>query len=254
MIKAIIVDDEELNREFLSNLIHTYCPEIKVAGMASSVNDAILAISQMTPDIVFLDVEILDDSGFSVLEAFPEPDFETIFITAHADYAIKAIRMNASDYLLKPIKVAELKAAIARASKRIGRKTSGLTRDRQFEIMNNPRQGHILPAGKIAISTKDGITFANLDEILYCQADRSYCEFIFTSGKKMMASKPMKEYEDVLEGAGFFRAHKSYMVNLNHVSRYIKKEGGYIEMDNGDQIEVATRKKKSLWDLLEKSQ
>ncbi len=238
MITALIVDDEAASRNGLAALIHEYIPELKVIGKAESVSSAITQINALQPDLVFLDVEMPGKDGFDLLEATAPFDFEVIFITAHPQYAIKAIKASAIDYLLKPIDVEELKMAIKKVS---GKKESG---NKKLETFMS-HVGDKKREPQLAISTMEGLIFIKLSNILYCRGDGAYTFFFLKNGEKNIASKNLKEFEEILCEHGFFRTHKSYIIQLAEMKRYVKGDGGHVIMSNGETIDVSKRRKES---------
>jgi two-component system LytT family response regulator len=250
MLKSIIVDDEEKNREGLARMIDQFCHDLTVVARVDSVAKAKAAIETHKPDIVFLDIEMPGGNGFTLLEQTPNPEFQVIFTTAHADYAIKAIKFAALDYLLKPLNLNELKTAVEKASSSIENDTSGTLLRKKFEVLKDNRNSEGFEFEKIALPTSDGIDFYEISEILRCEADRAYCKFYMKSGKNVVVSKPLKEFEDLLEECNFFRVHKSNMVNLRQIKKYIKGKGGYIILTDDSHVDVSVRKKEALMDVL----
>lgn len=250
MVKALIVDDEENNREALSKMLDQFCPDVEVIDKVGSVDEAIASIEKNNPKLVYLDVEMPGGNGFTLLEKIPNPTFQVIFTTAHAAYAIKAIKFAALDYLLKPINLNELKNATEKAIKAIGDgKVTDNVQDK-LDVLKVNRNQERFQFNKIALPTIDGIEFYKVDEILRCEADRSYCKFYLANNKSIVVSKPLKEYEDLLAECNFFRIHKSNMVNLAHVEKYVKGKGGYVILSDGSNVGVSHRKKEDLMRVL----
>ncbi len=251
MVSAIIVDDEEKNRESLAKLIEQFCFDVKVMDKVESVQKGKEAIAKYDPDLVFLDIEMPVEDGFQLLTSYDNPKFEVIFTTAHANYAIKAIKFAALDYLLKPINLNELKSSVEKAIEKINagngerRVNAGKLQVLKSNFSNNKFQFH-----KIALPTLEGIDFYDIEEILRCEADRAYCNFYTTEGKKILVSKSLREFEDILTECNFFRVHKSHMVNLNHIERYIKGKGGYVLLSDGSHVDVSVRRKEELMKVL----
>ena len=240
MIRACIVDDEKRGRDSLKRLLIEYCPSIEVVGEGGTVEEAIELINEKQPDLVFLDVEMPRGSGFDLLRRFDPVPFRTIFITAHQHYAIKAIRNDAVDYLLKPLDVDELVAAVDKMMNSVSNSASGVA---TAQNILNSRQG------KIAVPVKDGIAFLHPDEIIRLQADGSYTH-IFTVNGRYTASKNIKEYEDILNAAVFFRAHHSHLINLSHVKSFSRAEGYFVLMSDGSEVEVSRRRKEDFLRLM----
>ena len=250
MLKAIIVDDEEKNREGLARMIDQFCHDVAVVGNAESASAAKKAIQEHQPDLVFLDIEMPGGNGFSLLEEMPNPNFQVIFTTAHADYAIKAIKFAALDYLLKPININELKTAVEKAIINMNAAQDGSLLKKKIEVLKDNRKNEGFDFEKIALPTSDGIDFYEIREILRCEADRAYCKFHMLNGQKVVVSKPLKEFEDLLEECNFFRVHKSNMINLNQIKKYVKGKGGYLILSDDSHVDVSVRRKEALMDVL----
>lgn len=240
MIKAIIVDDEEKSRITLKNLLLRHCPEVDVVDLCASVERAEEAIRVHSPGLVFLDIEMPFRNGFTLVENIPEPGFEVIFTTAFDQYAIRAIRYSALDYLLKPVDVDELKIAIARAGKR----KPSLHAD-QIELLMSALSLK-RRAAKIAVPAFDGLQMIEVDRIVKCVADESYTHITLTTGAKITVSRILKEFEELLGDYNFMRVHNSSLINIIHVKKYVKGDGGYVIMSDDDTVEVARRKKNEL--------
>ncbi len=244
-IKAIIVDDELGARESLSKMLEKNCKQIEVTTKADSMKTAYDSISALQPDLVFLDIEMPNGNAFDLLEKFKQINFNIIFTTAYDHYAIKAIKFSAVDYLLKPIDPEELVHAVERLENKLGQKTE---LDKQFKtLLSNVRPENKLK--KVGIPDGDGLVFINLSDIIRCDSDGNYTYFILTSGKKIIASRTLGEYEQLFSDDNFFRVHRSHLINLEHVKKYIKGEGGYVIMSDNSQVEVSRRNKN---DFLEK--
>ena len=238
MINAIIVDDELDAVNFIQSLIDEYCEEINVVGQAHSAKEGIKEIMEKSPDLVFLDVEMPHGSGFDLLANFPKKTFDVIFITAFNHYAIKAIKFSAVDYILKPINISEFIDAVKKVIKaREGEQDKDLSFDALFENLRSA-----LP-GKLAIPTSDGMEYLNTKEIIRIEADRSYSRFFMEDGRKFLVSRNLKEYQELLSDRNFFRTHNSHLVNLDHVKKYYRHDGGYIEMVDGSTVAISRNKK-----------
>lgn len=238
MLKAIIIDDEINSRKTLDSLLKKYCPEVEVAGIADSVKSGLEQIEKTKPDVVFLDIEMPGGSGFDLLEKAPKINFEVIFTTAYDQYAIQAIKFSALDYLLKPIDVSELKTAIQKIEKN---KKQNIPNKNLDVFIKNIQ--FISSHNKIALPTLDGLMFVQLNQIVRCESDGNYTNFYLTTGEKIMVSKTMKEFEDLLLANNFFRVHNAHIVNLQQIKKYVKGEGGYIIMSDNSQIEVSRRRR-----------
>lgn len=232
MINAVIVDDEEIARQSLIDLLKPY-QGIQVVAEASGIASAQLMIEKYEPSLVFLDVHLEDGTGFDLLARLPEIKFKLIFVSAYDNYAINAFKFSAIDYLLKP----PSKDDLASALEKIG---SGLlSQAARLNVLMGNRTG----VEKIALPSLDEIIFVKLNEIIRCESDNNYTFFFLRSGERILVSKTLREYEDLLSDFGFFRVHKSHLVNLQYIKKYKKGEGGLITMEDGSRIEVSRRKK-----------
>ena len=239
MIKAIIVDDELGARESLSKMVEKNCKNIQIVAKADSMISAYEAITNLKPDLVFLDVEMPNGNAFDLLEKFDKIDFDIIFTTAYDHYAIKGIKYSAIDYILKPIDPEELVQAVQRFEDKKGQNNM---LDKKIQaLLSNVKPENKLK--KVGLPDGEGLVFINLSEIIRCDSDGNYTFFILTSGKKIIASRTLGEYEQMFADDNFFRVHRSHLVNLQHVKKYIKGEGGYVVMSDNSQVEVSRRNK-----------
>lgn len=239
MIKAMIVDDEPYACEALSILLQRYCPQVTVTGSYHSGSDALIAIRQERPQLLFLDIEMPRMNGFELLENIKELPLQLVFTTSYDQYAIKAIRFSALDYLLKPIDREELQRSVQKAEQRI---FTPLQIDMLLSKLQNPtHQFH-----KIAIPTMEGLQMVTVDSILYCTSDSNYTVLALKDHQKVVASRTLKEIEELLEDYSFLRVHHSSLVNLNEISKYIKGEGGYLVMSDNASVNVSRSRKDSL--------
>ena len=246
MLRAILIDDEPECLRSLAHDLALHCPGIEIVAQCASGKDAIKEIHTLKPDVLFLDIDMPYINGFDLLEMVPDSDFEVIFTTAYDKYAIQAFRISAVDYLLKPIETDALRDAVEKV--RILREKGNAPKQINFLIQqikdlenNNVR--------KIALPTFDGLVFIHMDDILYCQSDGAYSHVFFVDGSKMYISKTLRYLEDALCNFHFFRVHNSYIVNLNHVKKYSKTDGGLIIMSNGEKVRVSRSKKDELLGL-----
>ena len=247
-IKAIVVDDELGARESLSKMIEKYCKNIVIVAKADSMKTALKAINELQPDLVFLDIEMPNGNAFDLLEKFKEINFNIIFTTAYDHYAIKAIKFSAIDYILKPIDSEELIEAVARFESKNGDNKKA-TLDAQFKtLVSNVKPNNKIK--KVGIPDGDGLIFINLSEIIRCDSDGNYTFFILTNGKKIVASRTLGEYEQMFADDNFFRVHRSHLINLEHVKKYIKGEGGYVMLSDNSQVEVSRRNKNDFLERL----
>jgi two-component system, LytTR family, response regulator len=238
MLTAIIIDDEQKGRIALKQKLQDYCPEIQLAGEAANGEEGLLLIERNNPEIVFLDIEMPRMNGFEMLHQVKNKNFHLIFTTAYDQYAIKAIRYAAFDYLLKPVDIEELRAVI----KRIVQQSSRVNIVRKLEVLEENFQPKN-SLSKIAIPSLDGLLFFNISDIIHLEAQSNYTAIYFINHPKLIASRTLKEFEDILPPDIFFRTHHSHLINLNYIKRYIKGDGGQIEMQNGNFIDVSRRKK-----------
>ena len=247
-ITTFIIDDEFQSRNFLHTMLQQYFPEIKVLGEASSVQEALEGINEHKPNIVFLDIQLKEETGFDLLNRLPKIDFALIFVTAYNQYALKAFRFNAIDYLLKPIIPEEFIDAVNKVKQRIASTKTDSKRlvDQLYKDIQDPKKVH----DKIAISTSDGFNIIPINEIIYCHAISNYTRFHLADKKSILSSYTLKQYDELLTTQSFFRAHRSYLINMAHVKMYKKGDGGEIVMSNGDEIELSRTHKAEFLQLL----
>jgi two-component system LytT family response regulator len=241
MLKAVIVDDEPYCCEILAAMIESDCPDVEIVNISSNGADALKAIKQLSPNLVFLDVEMPKMNGFEMLEQLSSINFHLIFTTSYDQYALKAIRFSAIDYLLKPIDREELKKAIEKVNDRIQ-----IPVPQQLEILLQKFKQPSKPVNKIALPTMEGLQMIPVDSIISCESDDNYTNIKLKSGKKLLVTRSLKEIEESLEQHSFIRVHRSYLVNMNEIEKYIKGEGGYLVMSDGTSIDVARNKKEVL--------
>jgi two-component system LytT family response regulator len=237
MLSAIIIDDEQKGRLALRQKIQDYCPVVEVLGEAADGVEGIDLIEKFKPQIVFLDIEMPRMDGFEMLRQIEHKDFHIIFTTAYDQYAIKAIKYAAFDYLLKPVDIDELKNAVEKAYQR----NAQLTSQKLATLEHNLQS--IQSLNKLAIPTLERFLFFDIGHIIHLEAQSNYTAIYFTDHPKLIASKTLKDFEDMLPPEIFFRPHHSHIINLNFIKRYIKGDGGQIEMQNGNYVTVARRKK-----------
>lgn len=238
MISAIIVDDESKGRLALREKLSAYCPQIKVLAEASNGHEALMLIQHHNPQLIFLDIEMPRMNGFEILNELPERNFRIIFTTAYDQYAIKAIKYSAFDYLLKPIDIEELKTAVLKVDVQENNQTK-----KQAELLNQNMQQPKKQLSKLAIPTLDGLMFYDINDIIHLEANSNYTNIHLTNKIKITASKTLKEFEELLPEDIFFRTHHSHLINLKYIKRYIKGDGGQIELQNGTYVDVSRRKK-----------
>ncbi|WP_053978147.1 LytR/AlgR family response regulator transcription factor [Mangrovimonas xylaniphaga] len=237
-LRAIIVEDEETSREILKNYLKKYCPNVEVLGEAANVEEALVLIRNQALDLVFLDVEMPYGNAFDLLDRVGDISFETVFVTAYNHYAIDALNAHASYYLMKPVSIDELIKAVDYVTE-VKTKENAL----QDQVLVPKTNG---VNGKITIPQQDGFEVLNTANILYCKADDNYTEIYLDNNRKKLVSKTLKYFEDALIGSSFVRVHKSYLVNINEVTKYVKGKGGSVVLSNGKEIMVSASKKSDL--------
>lgn len=246
MISALLIDDEAHCRETLSILLTRYCPDVQIVGQAASGAEGLRAITEHTPDVVFLDVEMPMMNGFEVLETLPAVNFEVIFTTGYDEYAIRAIRFSALDYLLKPIDKDDLRRAVAKIKPNIARQQPEQQMAQQLDILLQ-KLGQKQPLlQKIALPTLNGFELVPVESIVRCEADNNYARVWIKNAKPLLVSRTLKEMEELLAGHSFLRVHQSHVVNLNEIVRYVRGEGGYVVMSDGTSVNVSRTRKDDL--------
>lgn len=239
MLRTIIIDDEPHAREKLALMLERYCTEVQVVATAKDGSEGLHAIAEHQPDLVFLDIEMPQMTGFDMLRQVPKINFEVIFATAHDHYAIKAIKFSALDYLLKPIDLDQLREAIERAQQRRAAPHALA----QYESLQENLGKSAADIKRIAIPSQNGMLFVRTDEVVRCEADSNYTILYLANKQKLVSTRSLKEYENLLADDGFLRIHHSYLINRAHLVRYIKGEGGQVVMDDGTTWDVSRRKK-----------
>lgn len=239
-MQAIIIDDEKRARHLLTTLIRDHINELHVVTEASNLKDGVTAIKELKPDIVFLDIEMPGETGLEIMNYFKDDEiaFQIIFVTAYNQYAVDAFRMNAIDYLLKPIDIDELKSAFAKAKQQ----QSSQQISEQIERLRQSVQQ--LSMDKIVMEIPRGYLFTSHNDIIYLEADGMYTNVYMINGKRNVICKPLKHFVEQLEGNKlFFKCHRSYMINLKHISELVKHDGDYIVMDDKKQIPISRSKR-----------
>lgn len=248
MIKALIIDDEKRSRESLQQLVQENCADVEIVALADSVASGVAEVKKQQPDLLFLDIELQDGTGFDLLEQVASNDFHVIFTTAFENYALRALKISAVDYLLKPINQEEMVKAVSKVVSMHEEESSNKNFELLLQNLQNNSGKH-----KIALPTSDGLTFINVHDIIRCKADGSYTHFFFKDGKKILVSKKIKEYEELLSPYNFVRIHHSHMINLDEVSKYVRGDGGYVVMSDGETVYVSKRKKEDFMAALNKA-
>jgi two-component system LytT family response regulator len=243
MIKAVIIDDEEESRNTINNILTQYCDYVNIVGQADGVIKGKELILSRQPDIVFLDIQMADGTGFDLLEQLPKVEFRVIFVTAYDQYALKAIKYSALDYILKPIDPRQLIDAVNKFK----------VLESNFHIMAEQIKtlfGFKSGFEKIALPTSEGLRFVKVDNIIRCESDNNYTNFFLKTGEKILVTKTLKDFEETLSDSNFIRVHQSHLINLTYVERYIKGEGGSVVMSDGSEVEVSRRRKENFLDKM----
>lgn len=241
MIKAIIVDDEPYCCEALEVLLNCYCPNVKVVDVSYCGSDALQKIKEQKPNLLFLDIEMPQMNGFELLQQIPHPDFDLIFTTSYDQYAIKAIRFSALDYLLKPIDRDELQAAMRKVT---AHNQPPLAE--QLELLLHKIHLPATQINKVALPTMEGLHMVTVNSIISCESDSNYTIVFLKNKQKIVVSRTLKDIEEMLEEYSFLRIHHSYLVNINEINKYVKGEGGYVVMSDGSAVDVSRSKKEQL--------
>ncbi len=248
MVKAVIIEDEQKSRAALVGLLNRYCTNVLIMGEAEGVQSGIAMIRKHQPDVIFLDIQMRDGSGFRLLEEFDEVNFEIIFTTAFDEYAIKAIKYSALDYLLKPIVPQELIEAVRKVEDRKIVKNSNSNTN--IDVLLDNIKAKSKEAHKIILSTSEKIHVIAVDDIIRCESDNYYTKFFFRDGKTLLVSKTLKENEGLLKDHNFIRPHKSHLINAKYIKGYMKNDGGYIVMNDDSKIPVSRRKKELIMEII----
>ena len=243
MLKAVIIDDEPDNVKLLALQLKMYCPQVQVLAECIESEDGYLKIKELQPDLVFLDIEMPVMNGFQLLEKIGNIQFSLVFVTAYDQFAVKAFRFSALDYLLKPIDGKDLKAAVEKAEKRTWPQAQQLSLLKQ-QLQNGDR---MLP-DKIALPYQNGVIFAEIKNVIYCESDNNYTRIHTIDGNKYMVAKTLGDIQEVLEERNFLRVHRQYLINLNHIKKYVRGEGNYVILSNNQSIPVARNQKDKLID------
>lgn len=247
MLRTIIIDDEAHMRQTLEKMLSRFCPHLKLVGMADGVGSGVEAIQKYHPELVLLDIKMNDGTGFDLLKKLEPVDFKVIFITAYDQYAIKAIKFSAIDYLLKPIDPDDLKIATRKADQIV---------QQDFNIQLNALGENLKPGElrdkKIILKTSHNIHLVKVHDITHCESEGSYTNIFLINGKKIMVSNTLKDYDEMLKENGFYRVHKSYLINLRFVARFEKTDGGYVVLEDETKVPVASRKREELLEMFDR--
>ncbi len=244
-ITALIVDDDEFCCFQMQDLLSRYCKGIEVLDTCTSAAEALVKIQQLKPQLVFLDVEMPGMNGFEMVRKLPAVNFEIIFTTAHEHYAIRAIRFSALDYLVKPVDAVALQEAVSRMKDKLDQDEPAA--QKPLEIVGIPSEKKF---NNLAVPTMEGLLFIGLQDIIRCESDDKYTKIFLADKKMIMASRTLGDFEELLTPHGFFRIHKSYLINLSHLKKYLRGEGGQVIMADGSTLDVSRRKKDELMELV----
>ena len=247
MIRAVLIDDETFNLENLRILLHRHCPQVNILATAQNVSDAVDIIEKHLPDLVFLDIQMGDKSGFDVLKLLPMRNFELIFVTAYDQYGIQAVKFAALDYLLKPIDIEELMDAVNKAEHRLARQTQ----TSQLDFLLQQIKKSETNVSKIALQMQGEIRYVALSDIVRCEADNTYTHFFLSNNEKILVSKSLKEYADLLRPNGFLRTHQSHLVNPKYVKSWLKEDGGVLLLTSGEKIPISKPNKETVKQALQ---
>ncbi len=247
MITAVIIDDEKNNIANLQGLLVKHCPQVLIAGTAVNAELGQLLIKEHKPELVFLDIQMPGKNGFEMLQGLPAHDFELIFVTAFDQYGIQAVKFSAIDYLLKPVTISELKMSVDKAIERTNRKKQNSQLENLLNLLQHreDKKEH-----RIALPTTKEIRFINPDQIIRCESSNAYTGFFLKDGQKIIVSRPIFEYDELLKEYGFIRCHQSHLVNKQYVKSWVKEDGGYLLLEDQTRIPVSRNKKEEVGDIL----
>lgn len=248
MIRAVLIDDEISNLENLRTLLDKHCRQVAIMATAQNVSDAVEAIEKYRPDLVFLDIQMGDQKGFDVLKLLPRRNFEVIFVTAYDQYGIQAVKFAALDYLLKPIDIEELIIAVNKAEHKMEAQIQTSQLDFLLQQLKKPETN----LSKIALQMQSEIRYVTLSEIIRCEADNTYTHFFLSTGEKILVSRSLKEYADLLRPNGFLRTHQSHLVNPEYVKSWLKEDGGILLLASGEKIPISKPNKDTVKQALQR--
>ena len=250
LIRAVIIDDEKNNIDNLSILLKELFPELNIIGEATDAVYAEKLIMQYKPDIVFLDIQMPGRSGFDLLTSLAVHHFELIFVTAFDQFGIQAVKFSAIDYLLKPVNAEELRKAVQKAISRILEKKQNKQLENLLNVLQNQQ---LKDTHRIALPSSKEIRFIRTKEIIRCESSNNYTTFIILNGESIVTSKPIFEYEEILQGYGFIRCHQTHLVNKRYIKSLVKQDGGYLLLENGSKIPISRLKRELVKKELEQS-
>lgn len=250
MINTILIDDEKNALEVLEMQLSRYCKEVTILASCDGGAKGIAAIKKYNPDLVFLDIEMPHKNGFDVLNETKGNSYNVIFTTAYDQFAIKAFRVSAIDYLLKPVDITELQAAVEKVKQK---KSSGKFEDNIKVLLNHLQGGQQKMTDKIALPVGDAMQFFSPNDIIRCESESNYTHIFLADSKKITMAKTLKDVEENINGSPFFRVHQSHLINMNHISKYIKGDNAYVIMSDGSQIGISRNRKDAFLDTFRKA-
>ncbi|MBA2250297.1 MAG: response regulator transcription factor [Chitinophagaceae bacterium] len=249
MINAIIIDDEPNNIKNLELLLRLHCPEVKVVSTALNADEGIIMITQFKPELVFLDIQMPGKNGFELLQSLQDYSFEVIFVTAYDQYGIQAVKFAAIDYLLKPINTEELKIAVQKAVKRNSDHKQNVQLENLIRLLEKKQDKE---EHRLVLPTSRETRFVPTQQIIRCESSNNYTTFYLESGEKLMVSKPIYEYEELLSDYGFVRCHQSHIINKKFIKSWMKEEGGYLLLQDNTHLPISKQKREFLRNSLSK--
>ena len=249
-ISAVIIDDEQNNIDNLSILLQQYCPQVEIIGQATNADEGEKIIQLLYPDIVFLDIQMPGKNGFELLQSLKVHSFEIIFVTAFDQYGVQAVKFSAIDYLLKPINTEELRNAVHKAIYRSAEKKQNKKLENLVELLSNRKQKYL---HRIALTSAKETRFIQTENIIRCESSNNYTTFFIIGGERIMTSKPIFEYEEILADYGFIRCHQSHLVNKKHIKSWIKEDGGFLLLEDNTKVPISRLKKDYIKSELERN-
>jgi two-component system LytT family response regulator len=248
MLRLVIIDDMQNAREVIASVIKKHCKQAEVVGTADGVKSGIQVIREQKPDIVLLDIQMHDGTGFDLLNKIKPVDFQVIFISAYEEHALKAFKFSALDYILKPIDSNELITAIRKAEEAVQQ----TNKTQNFDVLESNYSSEGKESKKVILKTIESIYVIGIKDIIRCESDENYTYFFLNDGRKILISKPLKEYDELLSEFGFFRVHQSHLINLDYFEHFKKADGGFAVMKDLSVIPVSTRKRDSFLQAINK--
>lgn len=246
MIRTIIVEDEAKARETINAMLKLYCPDVEVIGEYASVSGAWESIPTQQPELVLLDIQLEDGTGFDLLQKLPAVNFKVIFITAFEEYAVQAFKASAVDYLLKPLDPDDLVNGVAKAREAIDKEQTQMQLKALLANLNKQNEDK-----KLVLKTTESIHLVDVQNIIRCEAHRNYTQFYLAENKKLLVSKTLKEFDEVLTSYNFFRVHQSHLINMRYFERFDKTDGGFVIMKDGSEVPVSHRRKEAFLRFME---